>query len=236
MRSPSAAALDCFGGELAEAQGAVAIFDCSNGNPSPRIARAPVLSLSVSGDGKTMAVGGEDCHRRNPWQTPPPQGPKNGSVVREPAGAGRARADRDEGPNLLKLVLTSSFFLSFWRQFLPSLRWRRAPAPAPDAMDTSSDQPSQPAAQQALERAKRIAETCGATRRWCCVVSRRAHGPRVARASCRPAPRARRTRRPPRRCPAGLHAACVLCCHAVTGARAAYAPQIEMPVRWSRAP
>ena len=46
------------GGELAEAQGVVAIFDCSNGNPlSTHRARAPVLSLSVSADGKTMAVG-----------------------------------------------------------------------------------------------------------------------------------------------------------------------------------
>ena len=75
------------GGELAEAQGAVAIFDCSNGNPlSTHRARAPVLSLSVSGDGKTMAVGRRrPCHRRNlPSQKPrrrPRRTPKCSSSV-----------------------------------------------------------------------------------------------------------------------------------------------------------
>ena len=71
----------------------------------------------------------------------------------------------DEGPNLLKLVLDqhAQKLKKILEDEFSSIAAAAAiaPAPAPDAMDTSSDQPSQPAAQQALERAKtKIAETC----------------------------------------------------------------------------
>ena len=71
----------------------------------------------------------------------------------------------DEGPNLLKLVLDqhAQKLKKILEDEFSSIAAAAAiaPAPAPDAMDTSSDQPSQPAAQQALDRAKtKIAETC----------------------------------------------------------------------------
>ena len=161
------------GGELAEAQGAVAIFDCSNGNPlSTHRARAPVLSLSVSADGKTMAVG-EKRTAPPPQPTvaeapaPAPKDPKMfqfGSQENLQAPAAPVPVE-DEGPNLLKLVLDqhAQKLKKILEDEFSSIAAAAAiaPAPAPDAMDTSSDQPSQPAAQQALERAKtKVAETC----------------------------------------------------------------------------
>ena len=161
------------GGELAEAQGAVAIFDCSNGNPlSTHRARAPVLSLSVSADGKTMAVG--EKRTVPPPQpsleekpAPPPKDPKMfqfGSQENLQAPAAPVPVE-DEGPNLLKLVLDqhAQKLKKILEDEFSSVAAAAAiaPAPAPDAMDTSSDQPSQPAAQAALERAKtKVAETC----------------------------------------------------------------------------
>jgi hypothetical protein len=57
------------GGELGAAAGAVAIFDAATGAPlSVHRARAAVLSLSVSSDGATMAVG----ERRGPGQAKAP--------------------------------------------------------------------------------------------------------------------------------------------------------------------
>ena len=71
----------------------------------------------------------------------------------------------DEGPNLLKLVLDqhAQKLKKILEDEFSSIAAAAAiaPAPAPDAMDTSSDQPPQPAAAQALDRAKtKIAETC----------------------------------------------------------------------------
>ena len=206
------------GGELAEAQGAVAIFDCSNGNPlSTHRARAPVLSLSVSADGKTMAVGEKKT-------VPPPQP----SVADAPAPAPKdpkmfqfgsqenlqAPAapvpHRGRGPEpteaRLRPARPKTKKDSRGRVLFNCCRGGDR-AGAPDAMDTSSDQPSQPAAQQALDRAKtKIAETCERHQE---MVLQLFHAERMVlewrAASCRLVMKARRTL-PPRPRPAGAGA------------------------------
>eukprot|EP00629_Pelagomonadales_sp_RCC1024_P008803 CAMPEP_0119279344 /NCGR_PEP_ID=MMETSP1329-20130426/20629_1 /TAXON_ID=114041 /ORGANISM="Genus nov. species nov., Strain RCC1024" /LENGTH=423 /DNA_ID=CAMNT_0007279881 /DNA_START=155 /DNA_END=1422 /DNA_ORIENTATION=- len=99
------------GGELKSGNGAVAIFDASNGAPlSAHRARAAVLSLSVSKDGATMAVGERKVEPKEaPAEAPAPAGevPKlftfgsQQNVTAPPA----PEDPEQEGPNLLKLVM-----------------------------------------------------------------------------------------------------------------------------------
>jgi len=158
-------------GELANQTGVVAIFDIT-GNPlSTHRARAPVLALSVSMDGATMAVG-----EKKTMNAPPVVGEGHASTKKDAkmfqfgsqenlqAPAAPVPVE-EEGPNLLKLVL-DQHALALKKVLEAEFGAVAAAAAAAvavggDAMDTSTDTPASSTVTQALERAQQsVAETC----------------------------------------------------------------------------